>query len=396
MNRRNLYYILAFILYVLLWPTTVEAQRHEMRREGSVLAHSLRFDPERMSDDMPPALQELLRAYHTRPRYAQRQRGRAVKPLLKSVRHQRDPFNRNCPYYIDENGKVSTERCLVGCVATCLEQVLSYYKYPEILVDTLHGWETDNYKIDDVMPGTRINWTNILNDYRQGYTEEQAHAVSELSLYCGMAAHMNWGLTSSGANLERAFEPLWRVFDYKTVAFMPRAMYSTPKWNNMLRNELENGRPICYTGYNMALGGHAFNIDGVDEEGYYHLNWGYGGNYDGYFDLDYLNPFENLNDETALGQNEGFFSNQTAMFLHPDDLVIDFTDTLTTEDAFAGVRVDGVTFRRHPDTQGYVIADFAMTNTTQDSLNFTFEVLTYLPTDTAIFYQADYVGLSAV
>lgn len=389
-------YILPLLLWMMLCPQSAEAQRHAIRRGNSVLAHSLNFDPERATDDMPVALQEMLRAYRTQPRYAERQKGRAVAPLLRSVRDQSEPYNRSCPFYTDKDGQVSETRCKTGCVAVCIEQVLNYYHYPNLLADTLHGWETDNYTIPDVLPGTKIDWPNILNDYRLGYSDEQAQAVSDLSLWCGMAVHMNWGVLSSGADLERAVEPLWRVFGYKTVNFVSRAMYSTPKWNAMLRHELENGRPICYTGHNMALSGHAFNIDGVDEEGYYHLNWGYGGDYDGYFDLDYLNPFESQDDVTPLGQNEGFFSNQTALFMHPEEIDIDVTDSLTKENAFAGVRVDNISFRRQPDTQEYVVGDFTMTNTTQDSLNFTFEMLTFLPTDTAIFYQADYVGLSAV
>lgn len=385
-------------LYLLLLclSFSAQAQHHQVRREGKILAHGLRFDPEVVTTDMPMALQELLRAYRTQPRYAERQQGRAVPPLLRSIRHQEEPFNRSCPYYTDNKGKTSEERCIVGCVATCLEQVLSYYRYPEMLLDTLYGWETEHYQIPDVAPGARIDWAHILDDYRNGYTDTQAQAVSDLSYYCGMAVQMNWGLSSSGANLYRAYEPLQRVFGYKTVHFLSRAMYSSPRWNALLRNELENGRPICYTGHNMALSGHAFNIDGVDEEGYYHLNWGYGGDYDGYFDLDYLTPFEYVGNETELGRNEGFFSNQTALFMYPGEVAIDVSDSLTLEDAFAGVVVDNISFRRQPDTQGYVIADFSMTNQTQDSLNFTFEVLTYLPTDTAIFYQADYVGLSAV
>jgi len=385
-----------FLFFLLLFALPVSAQRYAVRRDGRVLAHSLKFNPNRITEDMPEGLKEMLRSYQTQPRYAERQKGRAVAPLLKTIRHQDSPFNGSCPYYIYDDGRVSKERCIVGCVATSIEQVLTYYRYPEALVDTLHGWETEHYTIPDVMPGTKIDWDHILDDYRSGYNDFQAEAVADLSYWCGMAAHMNWGLESSGANLFTAFEPLYRAFDYKTLAYVPRAMYSTPKWNALLRNELENGRPICYTGHNMALSGHAFNIDGVDEEGYYHINWGYGGNYDGYFDLDYLNPFEPLEDVTELGMNEGFFSNQTALFLHPEDFVIDITDTLTWEDAFAGVVVDDISFRRQPDTHGYVIADFTMQNITQDSLNFTFEVLTYLPTDTAIFYQADYVGLSAV
>ncbi len=390
--------ILYLILITLLTGTSeIHAQRHTIRRDGRVLAHSLKFNPEQPTDDMPVALRELLRGYEMQTtRYAERTKGRAVAPLMKSVRHQHNPHNQSCPYYTDENGQQSKERCVVGCVATCLEQMLTYYHYPQTLADTLHGWETEHYALQDVLPGTKIDWENIRNDYRSEYTEAEAKAVADLSLYCGMAVRMNYGVSSSSASLGRAFEPLQRVFGYQTVIYLSRAMYSTPRWNAMLRNELENGRPICYTGHNMELTGHAFNIDGVDEEGYYHVNWGEGGDYDGYFDLDYLNPFEQPDAATPLGQHNGLFSNHTAMFLHPDDLEIEVEDTLTTEDAFWGVSVDEINFRRQPDNQGYVTADFRMTNNTKDSLNFTFEVLTFLPTDTAVFEQADYVGLSAV
>lgn len=391
MRKRGIVMMLCLLLGI-----TMEAQKFQMRRDGKVLAHSLNFDPEQLTDDMPPALQELLCAYKMQSRFAQRQQGRAVAPLLQSIRHQEDPFNRSCPYYTDDKGQQSEQRCVVGCVATCLEQLLTFYHYPAMLADTLHGWETKNYRIVDVMPGTRIDWEHIRYDYRQSYTDEEAKAVSDLSLYCGMAVNMSWGVSSSAANLGRARNPLSDVFNYKTVVYLYRGMYTTPQWNRLLRRELEQGRPICYTGHNISMGGHAFNIDGVDADGYYHINWGYGGDFDGYFDLDYLNPFETYLDATSLGQQEGLYANQTAMFLHPDDIVIDVTDSLTCEDAFAGVTVDHVVFRRPPDTQGYTVADFAMTNHTSDSLNFTFEVLTFLPTDTAIFKQADYVAISTV
>ena len=228
-NLRN-----TILLLLLLAAMPVCGQRYSVRREGRVLAHSLRFNPDVVTEDMPVALQELLLAYRSQPRYAERVRGRAVEPLLKSIRHQEPPFNGLCPYYTNDKGQTSSERCIVGCVATCLEQVLSYYRYPEALIDTIHGWTTDHYEIADVMPGTRIDWPNILDDYRSGYTDEQARAVAELSYYCGMAVHMNWGLNSSGANLWRAFDPLWRVFDYKTLAYVSRALYSTPRWNALL------------------------------------------------------------------------------------------------------------------------------------------------------------------
>lgn len=383
-------------IIAVLCMVPVASKKYQLRRDGRVLAHSLNFDPQHITADMPPALQEILRAYQTQPRYGQRMQGRAVAPLLKSTRHQSDPYNRSCPYYKDDEGVVSEERCLVGCVATCLEQVLTYYRYPKVLLDTLHGWETDHYQVGDVLPGTRIDWDNILYDYNGAFTDQQAQAVSDLSYYCGMAVHMSWGVGSSGASISRALEPLSRVFGYKTAVHRYRGLYSSPQWNALLRHELEEGRPICYTGHNIALGGHAFNIDGVDAEGYYHVNWGYGGDYDGYFDLDHLTPFEPVDEPTLQGLQIGLFANHAALFIHPDKVDIDITDSLTNEVAFAGVTVDDITFRRQPDTEGYTIADFTMTNHTTEKLNYTFEVLTYLPTDTAIFYQADYVALSAV
>ena len=361
-----------------------------------MLAYGLRFNPADGLQDAPGLLQEMLRQYRTGRRHAQRLAGKRVKPLLQSVRDQSAPHNGSCPYYLHSNGTLSEERCLSGCVATSLEQVLSYWRYPEVLSDTLHGWSTEQYSIPDVLPGPHIDWANILPDYRNGYTLEQGRAIADLTYWLGMAVHMNWGLSSSGANIYRAVDPLMRVFGYQTVQYVQRCFYRNETWNRLLRNELENGRPICYTGHNMALSGHAFNIDGVDEQGYYHLNWGYGGKYDGWFDLDFLNPFEPINDATELGRNEGFYSNQSALLICPGRVETLQPDSLTEAEALYQVEVEDVTFRREPDTEGYVVADVMMYNSGENDLCLTFEVLTNSPADTALFQQADYVTVSAV
>ncbi len=370
--------------------------QHRVARNGDVLAYGLSFNPDDSAQEMPEALQEMLRQYSTGQRRANRVAGTAVSPLLSSVRDQDDPYNRACPYYMYSDSTLSSTRCLTGCVATCMEQVLSYWQYPEATLDTLFGWQTDHYTIDAVMPGQVIDWDNILPDYRNGYTDEQATAIANLSYWLGIACRMSWGVSSSGASLSRARTTLRRVFGYKTVDFVQRSFYTDTAWNMLLRHELEQGRPVCYTGHNMALSGHAFNIDGVDADGYYHLNWGYNGRYDGWFDLDYLNPFEPASQATTLGQAEGFFCNQTAMLLCPDSVTTLAADSLPESVALGCVEVEDFSFRRSPDTQGYVIADAVMHNTSQSDLNFTFEVLTNLPTDTALFVQGDYVALSAV
>lgn len=382
-------------------PRSMSAKHKMVNKKGEILVYADKFNPNVVTDDMPDALKDFLRMFREKEevggqRYSSRLVGKTVEPLLKSLRHQEYPFNLSCPKYIFADGSVSEEPCVSGCVATAIEQVVSYWRHPSVLADTLHGWQSKHYTIPDVMPGTIIDWDNILVNYNPGqFTDQQAKAIADLTYYLGIGAHMNWGPGSSGANLYNACDALYSAFDYKTIAFVQRGLYSNSSWNKLLRNELENGRPIVYTGHNFAFNGHCFNIDGVDEEGYYHVNWGED-LYDCYVDLDYMSPYEPVYDKTLGGIYTGLNMNQTALFLHPEDFEIDIWDTLAVDDALHGVKVDTVTFSRQPDVMGYVRADFSLTNTTRESLNFTFEVMTYLPSDTAVFKQCDYVGLSTV
>lgn len=317
-----------------------------------------------------------------------------IGPLLQSVRDQEEPYNLLCPYYIHSNGRVSTERCLSGCVATSIEQIMAYYKYPAALLDTLHGWETPNYVIDDLLPGTAFDWDHYLFDYRNGWTEEQGMAIALPTLAAGMAVKMHYGLGSSAASTYTAVDALRRAFGYGMVRWADRVLYPPARWHAMLRHELANGRPIAYVGNNMEMSGHAFNIDGIDEQGYYHVNWGYNGCYDGWYDLDWLSPWEPYEFD-ADGMAYGFFSNQGALFMHPSaDASPLEADSLDIDNL--GIEVVKAEIPRKPLTEGYTAVDFTFKNTGTDDVTYTYEVFTYLPTDTAIFYQADYAGIAAL
>lgn len=403
-------------LFLLLWLVCLSplAAQHELRVDGELLAHGVN-----RTGQVPPALRSLLqgrrlsvtqatafRSGQCVPPSRMMQRRKAsrryrsssaittVAPLLASIRDQQEPYNMLCPRWTYDDGSVSEERCLSGCVATCIEQIMAYYRYPEVLLDTLHGWSTPHYTIDDLLPGTRFDWDHYLLDYRDGWTEAQGQAIALVSLACGMAVHMNYGLSSSGANTSRAVEPLRKAFGYGMVTFAERISYSPEQWHALIQHELACGRPVAYTGHNMALSGHAFNIDGVDAQGYYHVNWGYNGCYDGWFDLDWLNPWEPT-DRDPQGIAEGMFCNQALLMMHPsaEAKPLD-VDTLDIDNL--GITLRDVTFLRQPDLQDYVPADFRFYNDGDAPVTYTYEVMTYLPTDTAIFEQADYVGLSAI
>ncbi len=323
--------------------------------------------------------------------------GPVVQPLLgATVRHQNAPHNGCCPFYTADDGTVSTTRCVVGCVATALEEIISYYRRVVVLRDTLHGWTTPHYVISDVMPGTAVDTRLILHNYDTpaGYTPEAADAVSRLSYYCGMAAHMNWGLSESGAHVSALAEPLRRAFGFGYVHYADSYKYRPADWLEMVRGEICAGRPVLYAGFSSRLHGHAFVLDGIDDAGFFHVNWGVGGDYDGYFRLDVLNAAEPAGTETPEGMVEGYACNQEALFLYPDVVVADLPDTIRRTGR--ELIVDSVRADLTPAQWRHVPMRMWVRNTADYAVTTPLEIFTNAPTDTAWFEQGDYVALAGV
>ena len=79
-------------------------------------------------------------------------------------------------------------------------------------------------------------------------------------------------------------------FNYdKGIAYRTRDNYSNSEWDEVIRHELDNGRPIVALGRSSA-GGHAFVFDGYDKNGLVHVNWGWSGMSNGYFRTTALTP----------------------------------------------------------------------------------------------------------
>ena len=311
-----------------------------------------------------------------------------MAPLTKTVRSQKAPFNLCCPYYYEDGKQVGEERCLVGCVATALEVIITYYRYPPALKDTL-SMKAAGYV---VMPGTALDFDHILNIYKEGeYTEEEAYAVASLSYYCGVAAQMNWGLNQSGAEVYNAIGPLREAFGYASVKHLYATDYTPERWRALIDAELDNGRPVWYAGYTSLMQGHAFVIDGRDDAGFYHIHWGYGGLYDGYYDLDVLNTYEHPDFPTETGRCLGHFCNQEMLLLSPDSVSREDGDTIRQKD---NLRIDSVKFMRQPDCNGYVTAHIYAHNITDVPIQAAVELFTYEKGDSAIFKNADYTALA--
>ena len=215
-----------------------------------------------------------------------------VDPLLKSDWNQRAPFNDQCP------GQVSGSKYPCGCVATALGQIMYYHKYP------VHGRGYKEYffnpsqGVGEYLSAnfgeTTYQWDKMLDHYQGGqYSAEAGQAVAEMILHIGVSVEMNYTPTGSGAYPSEARNGLVEYFLYnENLGLYYRDYYSLDAWMDLIYKELTKRRPIYYGGSDKyGSGGHAFVLDGFDDKGLVHVNWGWGstgGN--GYYDITLLNP----------------------------------------------------------------------------------------------------------
>lgn len=187
----------------------------------------------------------------------------AITPMIQTNWHQRNPYNNQCVF--------GGMRCVTGCVATAMAQVVNYYRYPN-KVAAIDGYTCD-YTIP-ALPATTLNWKNMTND-----------DIAKLCRYCGQSVEMDYGVFGSGAVTEEVSLSLVKYFGYnKSTHAIYREGYVPEEWENVIYQELAAGHPVLYSGRSTTGYGHAFVCDGY-KYGYYHVNWGWGGDYDGYFVL---------------------------------------------------------------------------------------------------------------
>ena len=210
-----------------------------------------------------------------------------IAPLLGDIAWNQDPpYNKMCPKY------KGAELSVTGCVATAMAQVMMYYKYPKELKADIPAYTTatNKLKVNAISKGEKYDWDNMLPTYTEGeYNTTQADAVAKLMFHCGAAVQMDYG-DSSGALLRPEDMSTYFGYDADLLQEVYRSFYTLAEWKKILDRELEDKRPIIYGGVASNEDGHQFVCDGSDGEGLYHINWGWPGDYDGYFDITLLDP----------------------------------------------------------------------------------------------------------
>ena len=256
-----------------------------------------------------------------------------VDPLLTSAWDQDEPYNLYCPG--EGNNKAPT-----GCVATAISQVMNYWKYPEHgfgyneynyadYTDTNFGWTYGTLSAD--FENTYYDWDNMVDTLHTTSDSASIKAVALLNYQCGIALNMLYkpGGSMAFVTIEdnilfdtnhyptriAAENIIPRFFGYSsaTEGRLRNEFSTVTGWINLLRDDLQKGRPIVFAGAaeEGPSAGHCFIVDGCNPRLYFHINMGWGGSYDGDYRIDALSPYRynfNSRQQAIIGMRPPQFS----------------------------------------------------------------------------------------
>ncbi len=274
---------------------------------------------------MPPQLAAILAAYaeivpslpeneSTPARAIARAAAQGV--LLSTQWGQDAPYNNHCPI-------IDGSRAMTGCVATAMAQVINYEKKTAKVASIPEYWcQVEMPRL----PERSFDFGSLDED-----------DVAALMLYCGQAVRMNYGRDESGAAVEDVPAALRDYFGWdKEVRLISRSDFNDEHWNRMVREEIEAGHPVIYSGLSQGGGGHCFVVDGTADD-YFHVNWGWDGNADGYYNF---SPF-------ASESRPEFILMQSIVTTRDDD---PSADVITY-----GTTIDGINYQLNDDLTAAVL-----------------------------------------
>ncbi len=242
-----------------------------------------------------------------------------VSPFVQSKWNQTDIGGGGaCPvvacynYYTPPNSSGDRGNYYCGCVATAMAQVMRYFKYPAAGVGTATGY----YEIDGVGDyqapllggngnGGPYDWTNMPLTPDCTTTVSQSQAIGALTWDAGISVDMNYSSSGSSANPLKIPTALTGIFHYSNAIYSDSTTWANTyvlQPNDPLYTMVN---PNLYAGYPVLLGiyatgasdgheivcdGYGLNIINGTTTMYHHLNMGWSGDDDAWYNLPTIDP----------------------------------------------------------------------------------------------------------
>ncbi len=206
-----------------------------------------------------------------------------IAPLLTSTWNQGTYYNEFCP--ADINGP--DDKCLTGCVATAIGQLMNYYRWPQSGTGTYTSGDTVYGPLTVDYAAANYNFNEMDNSLSRSNFE-----TAELIYNIGVSVDMHYGPNGSGMNNHKAAYCMKTFFKYVDSTEYIFRDSVTLNWDSVVVSHLDRSMPMYYAGWGDTnyVSGHAFVVDGYQNSSYFHFNWGWGGSYDGYFYTSALSP----------------------------------------------------------------------------------------------------------
>lgn len=208
-----------------------------------------------------------------------------VGPLLGDNKwNQTRYYNDLCPADATGNSAYGGH-VAVGCGAIVMGQVMRYWHFPITGIGT-HSYNSNYGTLSANFGATTYHYEDMPDRLTVVHHEDSCvEAIATLLYHCGVSVNMNYGPSMSVANSNRIVSALSTYFRYPTtVQYIERGNLSLSVWLNYLKGELDEGAPFMYGGSGNN-GGHVWVCDGYQDDNYFHFNWGWGGQQNGYFTL---------------------------------------------------------------------------------------------------------------
>ena len=209
---------------------------------------------------------------------------RSVGPLLSSIWNQTDPYNNMAP---EDPNSVFSGRCKSGCVANAMSQIMRYWEWPRTGTGSHSYYASSyygNYGLLEANFGEANYRFELMPDFLDfASPQAEVDATALLEYHAGVSVEMGYGPSASGAYSEDVGPAMLEYFRYSPeLVHRYKPNGSSTQWKNDLRANLDAGMPLYYASSGDD-GGHAYVLDGYDDNDMFHLNWGWAGFDNGYF-----------------------------------------------------------------------------------------------------------------
>ncbi|WP_267313643.1 C10 family peptidase [Desulfosediminicola flagellatus] len=222
-----------------------------------------------------------------------------VAPFIASRWSQNKAGGDNCYNYYTPNNYPS------GCVSTAMSQLMRYHQYPLVDVGTPEFTIIINDEAGSISQevslqggdgnGGPYDWGNMPLEPDSETAEAQCQQIGAIISDAGVSVGTTYSSGASSASTQEATIQLRETFKYTNSVFGSNLNTCEGTWQNldtdriekMINTNLDARLPVILS-VSGPSGGHALLVDGYGENmdtSYHHLNLGWGGYDDGWYNL---------------------------------------------------------------------------------------------------------------